>query len=142
MKIIALASAAVIAFVSPASASVEGARARAHELHADLVDAGWDVRRCFDSGSLRPGQSVTLRKTLSTGFTYKLAASGCEDSRDVDIKVYDENWNLIDQDTDCTNLAVADVTPAWTGTYYVVITMHDAVPSGAHYVLQTAYEAE
>jgi hypothetical protein len=127
--------------VTPATASVMGARITAARLFDALSD-DWFVRDHFTSGLLNVGQSVYIRTTLHAGRNYKIVAGGCEDAFDVDIAVYDENGNFIDGDDDTTALAVADVAPRWTGTFIVKVTMYSVRPrsgNAAHYVVQYAY---
>lgn len=40
---------------------------------------------------------------------------------DLDLYVYDENWNLIDSDTDSTDNCVCTFNPRWTGKFYVKV---------------------
>lgn len=121
-------------------ASLDGARFSARRLFQTLEANGWNVRGHFSRGLLARGQSITVRTTLHAGNTYKLVAGGCEDAYDVDIRVYDENGNFIDSDSDSSRVAVATVTPAWSGTFLVKITMYNSTPNGAHWVLQYAYK--
>jgi hypothetical protein len=137
---IALFLAVVMAsFPSVSYASIGGARGNANVLFRALRANGWNVRDCFDVGLLRKGQSVVIRTTLLAGNTYKIAAAGCEDGYDVDISVYDQNGNFIDSDGDSQQLAVADVRPAWSGTYFIKVTMYNSTYNGAHYVVQYAF---
>lgn len=121
-------------------ASSEGARAAARILLRTLAINDWNVRDQFSWGLLDRGDSITIRTTLHAGNSYKLVAAGCEDAYDVDIRVYDENGNFIDGDGDSSRVAVADVSPAWSGTFLVKITMYNSTPNGAHWVLQYAYQ--
>jgi hypothetical protein len=134
-----------VAFLSgappPMQASLEGARLAARVLFVRLVAEGWEVRDYASSGLLAQGDNVIIRTTLFEGRRYKLVAAGCEDAYDVDIRLYDENGNFISGDNDEQVLAVADVTPKWSGTYYVKVTMYRSTSNGAHYVLQYAYAA-
>ena len=47
---------------------------------------------------------------------------------------------LIDSDKDAQVLAVANITPRWSGTYFIKITMYNSTRNGAHYVVQYAYQ--
>lgn len=123
----------------PASASVLGARVAASVLFDELRANGWNVRDCYSSGLLRYGQSTVISTTLYAENDYTFAAAGCEDARDVDIAVYDEDGNLVARDNDASVLAVAEVSPIWSGTFYVKVTMYNSVYDGAHYVLQYAW---
>lgn len=137
---VALVLAVMIAGMpSTADASLAGARYNAAVLFNKLRINGWAVRDCFDVGLLKKGQSVLIRTTLLAGNTYKIASAGCEDGFDVDIAVFDENGNFVSGDRDTSQLAVADVRPAWSGTFFIKVTMHNSTWNGAHYVVQYAY---
>ena len=125
---------------SSASASEAGASAAARYLFTELEQRGWNIRDFYNTGLLRRGDSRIIRTTLYVGRQYKLVAAGCEDAADVDIRVYDENGNFISGDNDTSVLAVADITPRWSGTFHVKVTMYNSVPNGAHYVLQYAFQ--
>ncbi|MGK0187515.1 MAG: hypothetical protein ACI9R3_003303 [Verrucomicrobiales bacterium] len=125
---------------STALASEFGASTSARSLLQSLRANGYSVRDQYNHGTLGHGQSTIVRTTLHKGNSYVLAAGGCEDAYDVDILIYDENGNLLDRDTDNSNLAVAEITPRWTGTFYIKIVMFDSTRDGAHWVLQTAWK--
>lgn len=121
-------------------ASLAGARAAAQALYSTLVrDLGINVRDQYDRGLLRRGQSTIVETYLYAGNRYYLVAAGCEDAYDVDIAVYDESGNLVASDNDSKQVALAEVTPRWSGKFYVKITMYDSTANGAHWVLQTGY---
>ena len=124
------------------NASEVGAERAAQILFKKLRELGWNVRDSYTTGLLPYGRSTTVRTTLHEGNAYTLVAAGCQDARDVDISVYDEDGNLIDGDHDNSNIAVAEVTPAWSGTFFVKVTMYDSTPNGAHYVLQYAWKRD
>lgn len=131
-------------FVSPqfAMASRESARRNAYALSMALEAAGFNVRELYNGALVGRGRSIQFETTLRTGYTYKIAAAGCQDAYDVDVRVYDENGNLIDSDDDSSNLAVATVSPAWTGTYYIVVTLYRSAYNGAHVFVEYAYSEE
>jgi hypothetical protein len=123
----------------PAMASQEGARENAATLFRALTANDWIVDDTYSTGLLARGQSVMIRTRFRAGNDYKIVAAGCEDAIDVDIAVFDENWNLIAQDQDKSSVAVANLRPKWTGTFYVRVTMYDSTRNGAHYVVQYAH---
>lgn len=129
-----------ISTVSSLHASQAGARRNAARLFDVLRDKGWNVRDSFSMGFLERGESTLIRTTLQSGNTYKICAAGCEDAHDVDVFVYDENGNLIGSDDDTSPLAVATVTPKWTGTFYIKVRMYDSTPAGAHFIVQYAFQ--
>jgi hypothetical protein len=122
------------------TASVQGARISAATIFVKLKQRGYSLRDFFSSGLLRRGQSTVIATTLSAGNSYTLVAAGCEDAYDVDLAVYDENGNRIGSDGDSSAVAVVSVTPRWTGTYYLKVTMYNSTSNGAHYVLQYAFK--
>ena len=142
LQTIAAAFALLAAGASRASATENDAVANAARIGALLQATGdWTVRG-FDTGFLREGRNTTLSTTLYGGVTYKIIAAGCDDAADVDVRVYDEDWNLVDEDNDSSQVAVADVTPRWTGTFYIKVIMHSCVYGEryAHWSVQLAYE--
>lgn len=122
------------------TASVPGARLAAATIFVKLKDRGYNLRDFFSSGLLRRGESVLIATTLSAGNSYTLVAAGCEDAYDVDLAVYDENGNRIGADGDASPVAVVSVTPRWSGTFYLKVTMYKSTSNGAHYVLQYAFK--
>lgn len=121
-------------------ASVKGARITAAAIFIKLSQRGYELRDFFSSGLLRRGQSAVIATTLSAGNDYTLVAAGCEDAYDVDLSVYDENGNRVGSDGDSSDVAVVSVSPRWTGTYYLKVTMYNSTANGAHYVLQYAFK--
>ncbi len=133
--------AAALMTISPAQASVLGARIQAARIF-DALSSDWNMRSYFTSGLLQQGQSTTIRTTFYAGRQYKIVAGGCEDAFDVDLAVYNERGQLVARDSSVSPLAVADLTANWTGTVYLKVTMHRVRPrsgNAAHYVVQYAY---
>lgn len=75
--------------------------------------------------SLKPGEDIEVERMFYKGNTYKLVACGDDDAEDVDIEVYDENWNLIAEDDDIDSAAVVQFSPAWSGIFHIVTTYYD-----------------
>lgn len=67
--------------------------------------------------------SFTL--TLEEGVTYTIASVCDEDCSDVDIRLYDENENLIDADESADDVPITEVTPAWTGEFTITVHMYE-----------------
>lgn len=137
----AMIAATLVLTSTPATASVLGARVCAAILF-DALSSDWYIRDAFHYGLLDRGQSKVIATTLSAGRTYQIVAGGCEDAFDVDVAVYDENGGLVSYDSTTNPLAVATVSPRWSGTFYVKVTMAQVRPrsgGAAHYVVQYAY---
>lgn len=136
-----LFTAAAALSITPAQASVLGARVQAARIF-DALSRDWNVRDYFTSGLLKEGQSTVIRTTFYAGRQYKIVAGGCEDAFDVDIAVYNEQGQLVARDSGTSPLAVTDLTANWTGTVYLKVTMHRVRPrsgGAAHYVVQYAF---
>ena len=124
-----------------ASASKQSARANAIGAAQGLQRYGYNFRREYTLGVLAQGARDVVATRLYAGNDYALIASGCTDAKDVDIEVYDENWNLIARDQDSDRVAVVRVRPRWTGTFYMVVKMYRASGGGAaHWLVVTGYK--
>lgn len=71
--------------------------------------------------------------TLDEGVTYLIASVCDEDCSDVDIKLYDENDNLISLDESTDDVPIAEVTPAWTGEFTIEVHMYECTADPCFY---------
>ena len=143
MKVVIAVTAVVlitIAVAFTAYATVAGAKRNAFRIADKLYELGFDVRETYQYGLLAKGGSYVLNTTLYEGNSYVFVAGGCQDAYDIDLILFDENGNLIDRDRDNDTLAVVEVSPIWTGPFYLKIVMADSTANGAHWVLLTAYK--
>lgn len=120
-------------------ATTQAARNTAYRAAELFVREGWNVRDEYWHGYLPLGGYTDIVVTLYQGNEYAFIAGGCDDAYDVDIYLYDENGNLIDQDQTQDTAAVVAVTPRWTGTFLVRVVMYNSTPNGAHWCLVTGY---
>ncbi len=86
--------------------------------------SGWDIRDRRGGRHLSQGRSYYFSTTLFRGSDYLIVGAGDRSVRDLDIELYDENWNSIDDDNDSDSTPVVQVRPRWTGTFYVVVRMY------------------
>lgn len=75
--------------------------------------------RAYWVWNMNPGYYNQVERTFYAGNSYVLVAAGDQRVSDVDIKVYDENWNLIESDTDESSVAVVTFRPKWSGLFHV-----------------------
>jgi hypothetical protein len=80
---------------------------------------------------MNPGYYNQVDRTFYRGNTYALVGVGDSRVSDLDLKVYDENWNLIDSDEDSTAVAVVSFTPRWTGVFHVRTIYYRGAPLGS-----------
>jgi hypothetical protein len=84
----------------------------------------WKVRDSFVSEYLEEGEHYVFKPTLFMGLEYKILGVSDDDTvKDIDIIIYDENYNLIDKDYYTDSIPIISVTPRWTGTFYVCVIM-------------------
>jgi hypothetical protein len=81
------------------------------------------------AGSLRDGQYQTVELELDEGVTYAIIGACDNDCEDVDLELYDADWNKIDSDTKPDDTPVVTVTPRWTDTFQVRAIMADCQSS-------------
>ena len=75
----------------------------------------------FMGKTLRPGDSEYFDMVLQGSTTYSIYVEPEEPSVDFDLYVYDENGNLIDEDTDYDSDALCVITPNWTGPFRIEV---------------------
>jgi len=71
--------------------------------------------------------------SLEEGVEYGIVAVCDQDCTDVDLWLYDENNNLIDEDTDTDDYPLVTVSPQWTGDFKVKVKMYDCDASYCNY---------
>jgi hypothetical protein len=115
----------ILPLALPAFADIEEARAVLQRALTKLQEFG-DYRlpdggrgNAWWAWNMNPGYYNQVDRTFYRGNTYALVAGGDSRVRDVDIKVYDENWRLIASDEDSSAIAVVQFTPRWTGPFHV-----------------------
>lgn len=75
------------------------------------------------SGSLRDGYFRIHNVTLRSGYDYTFAGVCDDDCDDLDLQLFDENGNLIDEDLLADDVPVVSVSPSWTGVFHVKVIM-------------------
>ena len=63
------------------------------------------------NGQLRQGQEETVTLDLDAGVSYMMVAQCDRDCSDIDLWLYDENGNLIDEDVLVDDTPIVNVTP-------------------------------
>jgi hypothetical protein len=76
------------------------------------------------TGTLGPGQSDRFSTVLQAGISYDIYVQPADTTTDFDLRVYDENSNLVCEDIDTTANALCRVRPKWTGPFTIVVTCH------------------
>ncbi|APB34035.1 hypothetical protein GlitD10_1710 [Gloeomargarita lithophora Alchichica-D10] len=71
------------------------------------------------TGKLRPKEAEFITITLKANVSYLLVAVCDQDCRDMDLRLFDENRNLISEDMSPDAVPVVSVTPKRTATFRV-----------------------
>jgi hypothetical protein len=90
----------------------------------DLLDLG-NITSSYQHfvGNLRHNTYTDVTYNLQRGVTYALVGVCDNDCSDLDLRLYDENYRLIDSDTEPDATPVIKVTPMWTGVFHVRVIM-------------------
>ena len=85
---------------------------------AALEDAVADFSGWLNNGASR-NHTMSLRRGVGYTFT-----GGCDgDCTDLDLRLYDNNGNLIDSDVLPDDYPIVSVTPRWNGNFRLRVTM-------------------
>ena len=72
---------------------------------------GYSSTHARYNGQLRAGQERTVTLDLNSGTSYMMIAQCDTDCSDIDMWLYDENGNLIDEDVLVDDTPIVEVTP-------------------------------
>jgi len=104
--------------VSVSANSIDEVKYKAAKAISILKADGYHIKSA-KAGYLNEKGYKTFSITLYKGNTYQFIGVGDSNVKDLDVKIYDENWHLVEKDTDSSSVSIAMITPKWTGTFYV-----------------------
>ncbi len=84
---------------------------------------GVDCRNRASGDYLTQGNHYVVPTTLYRRLEYVIIGAGDSSVRDLDILILDENYNEIDRDTMRDSAPIVEVTPRWSGTFYIGVLM-------------------
>lgn len=85
---------------------------------------GYSTTHYRHHGRLNSGEYRNVTLQLDKGVEYMIVGQCDEDCSDIDIWLYDESDNQIDEDTLSDDTPVVIVTPRWTGRFSYTIKMY------------------
>ena len=103
-----------------------------------FYEYGFTPRNTYTYGKMYKGQSDSFKRKFYSGNSYVLGVLGDDNATDIDIYIYDYNFNLIKKDTKIDKLAAISFRPRYTGNYYIKVKMYDAYSSSC-WTLVTGY---
>lgn len=83
--------------------------------------------------TLLNGRSHLVTINLHSGVAYNLVSVCDEYCRDVDLKLYDGNYNLISSDTRPNDVSIISVVPYRSGQFYLEVDMADCNANYCYY---------
>ena len=107
------------------------AKDRAYASAVILSAAGYNLKG-MKGQYLDSGEYKTYTSYLYSGNEYVVLGAGDNTVRDLDVQIYDNNWNLITSDSDTSNVSTVQFYPPHTGTYIIRTKMY----SGHGYFFQ------
>jgi hypothetical protein len=87
------------------------------------------------SGSLRDGYYRVHSVTLRAGYDYTLVGACDDDCDDLDLQLFDEDGNLIDEDLLSDDIPEVSVSPRWTGVFHVKVIMESCYIEPCRYAV-------
>ncbi|BDI61474.1 hypothetical protein [Qipengyuania nanhaisediminis] len=113
---LALAGVAALALGAGAPITAQGVYEQEVNRLLDLTrniasSRGFSSTHSRHNGQLNQGQEETVTLDLSAGMSYMMVAQCDRDCSDIDLWLYDENGNLIDEDVLVDDTPIVNVTP-------------------------------
>jgi len=99
------------------------AGAKAILVGASLESDGYTVRD-IPGRHLRSGHYRTYNRYLYSGSCYAIVGVGDDNVRDLDVVVWDGNWNRVASDRDSSDISAVKICPRWSGTFHIRTTMY------------------
>jgi hypothetical protein len=100
----------------------------------DLLGArGFEKTHDYKIATLANGGAKSSTLDLQKGMQYVIIGVCDKDCSDLDIKLYDENDQLIATDTSADDKPLVTVTPRWTGEFRILVSMYRCRNSPCYY---------
>lgn len=130
--------AVVSAALAPVSlATVDDAQAFALQAAEPYVKEGFQVREDFWGGDLGAGEKKAVRQQLFKGNEYWFWLGTDVEQASMSVHIYDAEGKLVEQPDSWQKgqFAAARVTPAATGTYYIIVSVEKSPEERTHWAL-------
>jgi len=95
------------------------------EIETELEGLGYTLDRKYTLDTLNEDSTQTHTYYFESGTEYYIVGACDVDCVDIDMWLYDENGNEIDEDESDDDMPVLIVTPKWDGVYYIETKMYD-----------------
>lgn len=125
MRLLVAVALSLFGFASVAEAQASSVVGRQFDaIVGRLAKNGYRESHSRLTGTLRQGQQTTFTVDLQQGGRYLLSGVCDRDCSDLDLALYDDSGNLLDDDTENDDVPIVTVVPRWTGRFRVTVKMH------------------
>lgn len=107
----------------PAAAQSDVVSRQLSRVTARMAQNGYGESHTRTRGTLRQGQYTTFDLSMQQGRRYAIVGVCDQDCTDLDLILYDENGNKIDDDVADDDAPVVAVSPRWSGRFRVRVRM-------------------
>lgn len=135
-----VATALGLAYAGSALADRLEARDLAYEAMDVYNEDGFHVREEIMIGKLETGESYYFDTQLSAGNEYFFYVSGDDNVHAIQLRVYDENWDLVAANIMNEPQAEAIYPAEWSGIYHVKVSMVEAEPRGGYWFIISGFK--
>ena len=90
-----------------------------------LDDKGYELTHNIEFANLRNGSYDDYYFTLERWNDYQIFSVCDGDCGDIDLRLYDENNNLVASDTKADDTPAVAISPKWTGRFRLRVTMYN-----------------
>lgn len=98
-------------------------------------DRGYTRTMGPEMDGLGEGATDRYEVQLTEGANYAVHGVCDNDCTDLDLKIYDENNNLIAEDTSTDDQPIVQVTPRWSGKFRLEVLMYDCNSAPCYYAV-------
>ena len=133
----ALCVALLGATIPPLFATVDDAQAFALQAAEPYVKEGFQVREDFWGGDLGAGEKKAVKQQLFKGNEYWFWLGTDVEKASMSVHIYDAEGKLVEQPDSWQKgqFAAARITPAATGTYYIIVSVEQSPEERTHWAL-------
>ncbi len=141
---ILLAFIAAALCVTLAAPSARADRLEARDLAYEAMDVynedGFHIREELQIGKLEKGESYYFDTQLSAGNEYFFYTAGDDNTHALQIRIYDENWELVSANIMNEPQAEVIYLAEWSGIYHIKVTMVECEPRGGYWFIISGFK--
>lgn len=130
----------VLAICGLAQASRLEVRDLAYEAMDVYREDGFHLRDEMLVGKLFKGEAYYFDTQLSAGNDYFFYVAGDKHLKSIEVRVYDEKWQLVSANITNEPQAEATYKPEWSGIFHVKVNIADADKEGAYWFVISGYK--